>query len=78
MLTPGYLLPPLPHTQVEVILKTSHLGLSFIDQFQTKADETQLFDRLDLSTNHYLGKNIQLLMDCVDHLSQETQKCVSV
>lgn len=59
--------------EVEVILKTSHLGLSFIDQFQTKADDTQLFDRLDLSTNHYLGKNIQLLMDCVDNLSKETQ-----
>lgn len=60
--------------QVEVILKTSHLGLAFIDQFQTKSDDTQLFDRLDLSTNHYLGKNIQLLMDCVDELSNETQK----
>lgn len=60
--------------EVAVVIKTSHLGLAMIDSLQTKADETQIFDRLDLSTNTFLGKNINLLMDCVDDLSSETQK----
>lgn len=59
---------------VPVVLKTSPLSKVFIDEVRGKSDSTSPLARLDLASQQYLEKNLELLMTCVDDLNAETQK----
>eukprot|EP00053_Salpingoeca_punica_P013133 m.118383 g.118383 ORF g.118383 m.118383 type:complete len:339 (+) comp16116_c0_seq1:96-1112(+) len=62
--------------EVPLQIKTSHLGRALLDELDKEMRKTQTssFDRLDLNTQSFLEKNVRLLMDCVDELSNDSQK----
>jgi len=54
---------------VPVVLKTSPLSKVLIDEVRGKSESTSPLARLDLASQQYLEKNLELLMSCVDELN---------
>jgi translation initiation factor 3 subunit H len=60
--------------EVPVIVKSSSLARMLLSELEGEAKLEGEFDRLDLSTNSYLEKNLRQLMGAVEDLTQEKQK----
>eukprot|EP00051_Salpingoeca_urceolata_P026929 m.479323 g.479323 ORF g.479323 m.479323 type:complete len:336 (+) comp21402_c0_seq1:185-1192(+) len=65
--------------EVPVVIRCSHLSRVLIDELDRELtdEHRETYDRLDLSTHHFLEKNVRSLMGCVDQLSGETQKYIN-
>jgi len=60
--------------EVPVVVKSSSLARMLMSQLDVEMPLEDNFDRLDLSTNSYLEKNVRQLMTSVSELSAEQQK----
>jgi translation initiation factor 3 subunit H len=60
--------------EVPIMIKNSHLTNALLCELDEVAPSDNKYNFLDLSTSSYLEKNTRLLMDCVDDLTQETNK----
>jgi len=61
-------------TEVPVLIRTSHLARALVYEIDSTTDRLQSFEQLDISSNSFLERNVKCLMDCVDHLGNETNK----
>lgn len=60
--------------ELPVVLRSSQLASALIEDLRADASSSETFDHLDLSTHQYLEQHVRSLMDCVDELSNETQR----
>ncbi|KAJ7185074.1 hypothetical protein O6H91_Y538400 [Diphasiastrum complanatum] len=61
--------------EIPVKISNSSLVSSLMTELETDAPATQCdFDRLVLSTNPFMEKNFEFLIECMDDLSMEQQK----
>lgn len=60
--------------EVPVEVKSSSLARMLLNELEAEVPLEENFDRLDLSTNSYLEKNLRQLMSSVEDLSTEQQK----
>jgi len=60
--------------EVPIVIKNSHLCNVLCCELEEKAPSDNKYHFLDLATDSVLEKNLQLLMECVDELSQDANK----
>ena len=57
-----------------ILIRNSHLVNALLCEIEEETATETKYNFLDLSTSSFLEKNLRLLMDSVDDLSQETNK----
>jgi translation initiation factor 3 subunit H len=60
--------------EVPVVLRMSPLARALVPSLTSTLKQSEEFDRLDLSPNVFMEKNIHRLMEAIDELAGETQK----
>lgn len=60
--------------EVPVIIKNSHLINSLLCEVEDISPSENKYNFLDLATSSFLEKNVRLLMECVDELSQDSNR----
>jgi len=60
--------------EIPVVVKNSHLVNSLCCELEELAPSTDKYSFLDLATGSVLEKNLRLLMECVDEMSQDNNR----
>merc|ERR1712018_293134 len=63
--------------EVPIVVKNSHLVNSLCTELEELAPSDNKYQFLDLATGSVLEKNLRLLMECVDEMSQDANRYFS-
>ncbi|EDQ87737.1 uncharacterized protein MONBRDRAFT_9558 [Monosiga brevicollis MX1] len=60
--------------KVPVTIRASSMARLLIPELSANLDQSEIFDRMDLNATSFMSRNIKLLMEGIDDLSQEAYK----
>jgi len=63
--------------EIPIVVKNSHLVNSLCCELEDLAPDANKYNFLDLATGSVLEKNLRLLMECVDEMSQDANRYVN-